>query len=354
MRKYFVIFVGAFLGIWLLLVGIVVMVDPYFHYHSPLKSLYYVIDEQRYQNRGIAKHFDYDAIITGTSLTQDFKASEFDELFGTDSVKLPFSGATFYETKELIRESLESGHELKYVLRSLDINHLVEEKDTYRDDLGDVPYFLYNKSIWDDYPYLCNEDVLMNKCIPELAGVVLGKKPGHTSFDDYSYVDYQPGEWVYGSSPYVMDPSLQSELTDEDKDLLLKNIEANITSLARDNPETTFIYYISPYSARWWRGIIEEGKFFYTCDVIQITMEELLKYDNIELYCYTNRTDLTTNTDEYYCDSYHYISEVNSWILNWVHGREDFITRDNYMDYIEFMRKFYGNYEYYVEYCVGE
>ena len=81
MKKYFGIFIAVFLSIMIILPGAVAIVDPYFVYHSPLKELYYELDNDRYQNNGIAARFDYDAVITGTSLTENFKCSEFDSLY---------------------------------------------------------------------------------------------------------------------------------------------------------------------------------------------------------------------------------------------------------------------------------
>ena len=75
--------------------GLTAFVDPYFHYHAPLSFLEYPLNNQRYQNDGIVRNFDYDAIITGTSMTENFKTTEFDNLFNVNSIKVPFSGATY-------------------------------------------------------------------------------------------------------------------------------------------------------------------------------------------------------------------------------------------------------------------
>ena len=81
----------------LLLAGITVIVDPYFHYHAPLEFLEYPLDNQRYQNDGIVKHFEYDAIITGTSMTENFHTSDLNRLFDVNSVKIPFSGGSYFD-----------------------------------------------------------------------------------------------------------------------------------------------------------------------------------------------------------------------------------------------------------------
>ena len=56
-----------------------IYIDPFFHYHAPLQEYQYPINEERYQNDGIVKHFEYDALITGSSMCENFKTTEFDE-----------------------------------------------------------------------------------------------------------------------------------------------------------------------------------------------------------------------------------------------------------------------------------
>lgn len=96
-KKWIFIFFTETCIITFILAAINVIVDPFFHYHKPLPGLFYILNNERYQNNGILKHFDYDAIITGTSMTENFKTSEFDKLFNVNSIKIPFSGATFKE-----------------------------------------------------------------------------------------------------------------------------------------------------------------------------------------------------------------------------------------------------------------
>ena len=94
---------------WLVLVsilltvigGTVYKIDPYFHFHKPdTNQYYYKIDDQRNQNDGISKHFEYNALLTGTSMIENFKTTEFDEIFGVDSIKVPYSGGTYKEIND--------------------------------------------------------------------------------------------------------------------------------------------------------------------------------------------------------------------------------------------------------------
>ena len=346
MKKYFFWFLGTFFAIWFFLMGVVAVIDPFFHYHAPLKGLYYDIGNQRYQNRGMAEHFDYDSIITGTSLTENFKTSEFDEFFNTDSIRVSFSGATFYETEQLLEEAYKTHDNIRYVMRSLDVNHLVEEDDILREDLGTYPYYLYNDTILDDLPYLCNEDVLFGYCVPMLMDFLKGKEGGLRTFDEYTY-NSLPATWEYSDAPLIWNGTDEKAFGDEDEKLLNDNVGNNIVKLANGHPETTFIYYIPPYNEFWWRGHVTDNTFDYTCTSIEKTMEMLLECDNIKLYCYANRFDITTNLDDNYVDSYHYVKDINSEILKWIANEEDRVTMDNYHDYVKEMHDFYGNYKYY-------
>ena len=134
-------------------------VDPFFHYHSPrTDEFFYTLDNQRSQNDGIVKHFDYQGIITGTSMVENFKTTEADRLFGCSFIKVPLEGATFRETSELLRTALTANPDTRIVIRGLDINRLGNDKDLMRTDLGDYPTYLYDS---DPFKQICSYD----KCI---------------------------------------------------------------------------------------------------------------------------------------------------------------------------------------------
>lgn len=97
-------------------------VDPYFHYHKPdTSAYYYVLNNQRSQNDGISKHFDYNALITGTSMTENFKTSEFDEIFDVHSVKVSYSGGSYKEMNDNLKIALRHNPNLKTIVRCLDM-----------------------------------------------------------------------------------------------------------------------------------------------------------------------------------------------------------------------------------------
>ena len=104
------IFVYSLITIsFLLIIGFtVIIIDPFFHYHAPLTDqFYYSLNNARNQDDGIVKHFEYNAIVTGTSMTENFKVSEVNEIFGVNAVKVPVAGATYNEVNSIIKAALQ-------------------------------------------------------------------------------------------------------------------------------------------------------------------------------------------------------------------------------------------------------
>ncbi|WP_302612487.1 penicillin-binding transpeptidase domain-containing protein [uncultured Muribaculum sp.] len=79
---------GCTSGMLAVLAGVTIFVDPFLHYHGGQDFLEYPLKDERYQNDGIVRHYDYDSIITGTSMSQNFNCSEFDELWEAKSIKI--------------------------------------------------------------------------------------------------------------------------------------------------------------------------------------------------------------------------------------------------------------------------
>lgn len=78
------------------------------------------MDSERYQNDGISRHFTYDAVLTGTSMSENFKVSSFDRLFDVKAVKIPYGGGYYKEVDEAVRRAISYNPRIKMVFRSLD------------------------------------------------------------------------------------------------------------------------------------------------------------------------------------------------------------------------------------------
>ncbi len=312
--------------------------DPFFHYRAPKTDKYfYNIDNERGQNVGILNHFDYDAVITGTSMTQNFKSSQLDKLFGTHSIKVPLSGGTYSEINEQVCLAIMHNPNLRIVVRGLDMNMLMLHKDSTAADPDTYPQYLYDDNKLNDIKYLLNREVFFDYTLPML--IERGHKdfvPGITSFDDYqSWGDKFPSGYsaVCPNGLTNPDTSKDVHLSDSARAKVIGNIQQNVTSLANGNPQITFYYFFTPYSAVWWRDLVEDGTIYQQIEAEQIAIEEMLACDNIKLFSFNTMTELTTDLSNY-IEPKHYNALVNDDILTYMSDGVGLLTYDNYKDYL--------------------
>ena len=91
-KKCWALFTMAVLLLGLLAcAALTFIVDPFELYRE--SSILPLYDQESYNNPGIAKHYDYDAVILGTSMVEMSNPSVIDETFGVRSVKLPMRGS---------------------------------------------------------------------------------------------------------------------------------------------------------------------------------------------------------------------------------------------------------------------
>ena len=295
--------------------SITIIVDPYFHYHKPLSGIFYSLDNQRSQNNGIVKHFDYDAIITGSSMAENFKASELDKLFDVHSIKVPFSGGSYKEINDNLEIALKYNSDVVMIVRPLDMTYFFNDKDLMRSELGTYPLYLYDDNIFNDAPYVFNRDILsLSLSLLKNSETEMG---GVTDFDHYSYwmrgQIFGKGKVLKDHAPY-MNPETANSLTEGDKNIIQGNIEQNVTRLANKYPDVTFYYFFPPYSAAWWGDIYQAGDLDRQIEAEQYIIEMILECKNIKLYSFNDEYDIIT--DLYNYKAYiHYGEWVNRLIL---------------------------------------
>ena len=341
-RWFWITLVGCGVVLTLILIIMVIM-DPYFHYHGKLPGMKYRIYNERYINLGILEHFDYDAIITGTSMNQNFKTSQMDELWGTNAVKVPFSGAGFREIRENLVQAFESDNEIKYVLWGIDYNGLCRDADfiAYKE----YPEYLYDKNLLNDVSYVWNKEILASGLLTNLLMTIRGEED--TTFDEYASWDVGRG-WEFIKQTYHRNSEIipmEDELTLDEKRMIEDNLNKNIISLAKAHPETKFILFYTPYSALYWDEIYRDGTLVKQLYSEAVASEMLLECENIELYSFFDKIDLICDLNNYR-DGLHYVNDINDAILTWIHNGEGKVTKDNYQELIRMEYDYYMNFDY--------
>lgn len=342
-KNFFKINIFGIILILVLTAVTVIIIDPYFHYHKPISFVSYKLSNQRYINDGIVKYFNYDAVITGTSMTENFKSSQFDKLFNVNSIKVPFSGGSYKEINDNVEVALKNNKNIKYVLRGLDYGGINQEYNHMR--YNSYPTYLYDNNIFNDYKYWWNKEILIKGVAINLIYTILRKKS--TSFDEYSSWDnIEKGkEVILKTYKRAENENIEKLLLQEDIDRIDKNIEENVTKLPKQYPDVKFIYFITPYSILYFDELNQKGEVMKQILAEKYMIEKILRIPNIELYSFFDNYNLIINLDNY-IDSGHYINHINDQILIWIKDKKYRLTKENYQEYINNNLKFYKYYDY--------
>lgn len=342
-KKWLAKCIGSILGAVVLMFALCFVFDPYFHFHKPFSFVRYRLYDERYTNDGISRHFDYDAIVTGTSMAQNFKTSEMDQLFGTRAVKETFSGAGYQELSQNLERALTRNQNLQTVIWTIDYNGLIREKDW--DQYEGYPTYLYDDNPWNDTQYVFNKSVFYHGTLPDITKTIL-RQPS-TSMDEYSSWDKPTGlQYIMQSyERWEEKAPMQSGLSTEEREMVTANIRENIVELADQYPDTTFYLFYTPYSICFWDFQNQEGLMMRQFEAEQIATEMLLECPNVKLYNFYDKYDIICNLDNYR-DREHYSPEINSKILQWIQAGDGLVTQDNYMSKRTQEKEFYLNYDY--------
>ncbi|GGH36693.1 stalk domain-containing protein [Paenibacillus segetis] len=295
-----------------------VVLDPLQFYH---KSFYPAIysNEERYQNPGLAKNYDYDTIIIGTSMTENFLPSVVNKALDGNTLKLSVRGSTADEHHAIAKIALKTG-KVKTVLWGLDYFSLkLDSKEE-----GDNPSYLYDDIWWNDYKYWLNYSVYQNLFIEAILRPLRGLEPRQLE-DLYNWNNIV----TFGADQVVEDykTSRQSEayfgLNEEPIASIKKVFNEQILELVKQYPDVEFNFYYPPYSIlrqKVWKDT-NNTRYLNQLEMKEWMFEQFDQLPNVNVYDFQEESEWTYNLD-LYKDLSHHNQDVNSWIAEAV-GRED-------------------------------
>ncbi|MGN0776818.1 MAG: hypothetical protein ACI4MM_09115, partial [Candidatus Ventricola sp.] len=148
---------AALMGAIVFLSALVIAIDPFqvyrlaAHYVPPIDNT-----TQVYANAGIVRNYAYDSAIVGTSVTENFRPSQMDELLGGRFIKLCTSAGTAYNHALLLELAFET-HDMRRIVYGLDVYSMIADLD---ETGSDVPLYLYDRNPFNDVQYWLNRSVL--------------------------------------------------------------------------------------------------------------------------------------------------------------------------------------------------
>lgn len=341
-KKFIFITISTCLVALILIGSLNVIIDPLFQYHKPWFNLEPVITDERYQNAGVARNFDYDNVIIGNSMCENFKPSDFNDCFEGATVKLTASGSHSIDWTYLLKIIQNKEHYPKNIIMNFDSGIMEADPDNTKHDL---PTFLYDNNYINDVNYLFNFSILKNYTFEFLRANFHGEVPdidsafvwddGVTRGKEFVLSDYE--------RPAITDVASNA---DDSVELAIKNIN-NLLPYFETMKETNFILFFSPFSIVYWDKEIRLNEIDLWKTVFTEVFKILVEYDNVHLLFWTDEEmfDIITNLNNYK-DATHYTSEISLEIVDRIYTRFGRLTVDNYGDEIEKFFKYITEYDY--------
>lgn len=306
-RKAVTGLLGIFILGCVLAAVLVIVVDPFFHYHKPLKGFPYLIDNQLSQNPGMAEHMEYDSVILGSSMTVNFQTDWFKELMGLNTIKLSYSGAYPKDQSNIMKIIFDSGHEVKEIFLGIDVITYMGGVDETK---YPIPEYLYDDNYLNDIEYVLNKDVILNYILRPMAD----PDPTNLSnvYASWWTEEYYNKEWVLHNyeSPQPVEEEAPAE---EYLPGTRENLDVNICPYIEQNPDTKFVVFFPPYSILFWNDVVVGNHLEATLAQYRYLAERLNAYDNVEVYFFPDREDIILDLNNY-ADYSHYHPRYNRFM----------------------------------------
>lgn len=311
-KRWCVSFLLGSLGVLLLLALTMWAADPFLQYRAT-DGKYYL--SARFANPGILKNADYDAVVVGSSVTQNFSMQLFRDELGVNPVKATIGAMTLAEENDAVALADRASKATQYFIcldNSAFLSYPELEPRTF-------PAYLMDDNPLNDYRYLLGYEAWMRYlpvdaalCLADAAGITLPEKFRQTrSIDDLEYWqdDAEFGEdAVRAAYAGAAAPSSDAGLSGRLYEFSVWRLGIFLSELDMD-PEKQYTFFFPPYSAVYW---FECGNAFQTAyqDAKVWFTEAVSAYPNASVYdfqCMPVITDLSR-----YRDSVHYDAGVNN------------------------------------------
>ena len=340
-KSYIITSICGILFVLLTVASAVHYVDPYFQYHVPREDLVYNMEMNSfsYYNAGIAKNFEYDTVVTGSSMSRAMLPSYIDEKFHCKTVKLSMAEARGKDY-EILFSVLEDNTNLKRVIMGLDTFAFIVDKDY---SSYEKPMHLYDDNPLNDVLYLANMDGLLESYKVLSNSQNGGKTTTMDDYQNYTLTNTFSREKVvdiYNSkAPVVQNYEVDKEALSK---TVTENLEQNLIPTIERNPQVEFVFYFPPYSIVKW-GITENRSTEIEC--MRIIMEELIDYPNVSIFFLQGEQEITTDL-EHYMDTIHFDTFVANEIVDYMANDENKLTDENYEHVLKEFSVYVENYDY--------
>lgn len=313
-------FLALALAVLAVLAAAVYIIDPYYNYRAYDHK--YKLDKI-FSVPGVVKNYDYDAIVIGSSMTQNFDMDSFRQELGQNPIKATLGGITGKEISALFKLAQDSGHAQTYYI-CIDTSVLSSDSQEQR-----FPDYLMDFSLLNDYKYFWGYEAWM-RFIPLNLGLLTADRLGielPQRFSEARSIDLM-GDWAYRYE-FSADRVL-SIYWESDNGAAINVDMAGISENALDNCDVfvdsldlsrgDIVFFFPPYSSLLWYKMEKEGSLESTMELKRHFMELVDGYDNVRVFDFQG-AEFTSDLDNY-MDLSHYSPEINDFMVSCFAGGE--------------------------------
>lgn len=312
------------------------LLDPFYQYHGPFFNLQQVLYDRDNQVPGTIRSLDYDSVLLGSSVAENFDSSFIDATYDCKTLKVIRASGSVADLLYYLDQAHEE-QEIKRVFWCLDLFALMSptEVTLYSED---TPRYLHTDTVLDDIPYVYNKEILMTKIPMMLAYSYMDTYTGGHAYDWSADKEFSAAKAMQAYTK----PASVSESIDftEDIPMIQENIES-VTAEIKAHPEIEYTIILPPYSMLWWDCGYVGGlgeKYIY---VLENILPALTECENANVHFFQAEKDIVCNLDNY-MDMIHYSPQVNQYMLECVTKGTHQVTEDNVEDTLSKMQETYN------------
>jgi hypothetical protein len=326
MKKYLTHFLIAFITSLPIVPVIIWFVDPFTYFRVPTwhKPVYF-IGWQRFQNIGIALNYDYDSVVIGTSVAENFSTNQIDTILGWKTVNLAISGSSAYEQRRLLELAIKTG-KVKNVLWVVQYDAFAHPVNFVRSD-AIYPEGFYNGN----HTAFLQHYLLNTKMLEHSVNIFFNNNNDMDTAWNLSKTSKFGCASVTGSYNNTnRDLSVSKAFSNgdmlADEHSLAISVQKNLSDVVKQNPNVKFYLILPPYSKWAYKLSQEKLEWARMAAVLNFRKNiagQLSEFENVTLSDY--QSDIRVILDSnYYKDLIHYSPRITSMMVDEI-GRGVFL-----------------------------
>lgn len=335
-KKWVLIFLSLTLAILIGLAAIAYIIDPFFQFR--VRDNTYKLSSW-FVSSGLIENYDYDTLIIGSSMTQNFTMDVVREELGVHPLKIGIGGIRPSEMEALLNLAYEEHKANDYII-CVDLTFFTQDDEGNR-----YPKYLLKKDFLSRMQYFLSYDTWF-RYIPvdiafislENAGVNLPEKIAKSTSIDW--LDDYRMDVTYSEENALSDyRRIKSQPIEPPSSRLYEEMCARIDGFLNgfDFAAGNHTFFFPPYSSLFWCDTQEKGQLETYLRAKEYFVEKASKY-GASVYDF-QAADCTMILDNY-MDISHYSPEINDWIIKCFANGEFRVQPENYYETLD---KLIGN-----------